>query len=696
MKLFIYHFTTLLSLIYPMTRQDLQSDNYHGIAVKDPYRFLENSDSEETKEWISAQTALTTTYLQSLKERPYIRAKLENIWNFEKVTNFLHQGERYFFFKNDGLQNQSVLYTMSRLSSNPEILLDPNVLSLDGTASVNFSVPSFNGKLLAYGVSQSGSDWVEIKVRDVETKEDLPDTLQWVKFTTVTWLPHNEGFFYCRYAKPKDKAKYQGVNTHHQIYYHKLRTNQEQDLLIYERPDQKDWLFEHCLCSDLRFLIITAYNGHAKNLIFYRDLTKPKNVKELITKADARYTYVGSIEGQFCFLTDRKAPKGKLIAVDRAFPHRDNWRTLVEEQKDTLTNCFMVGKRVLAHYLKDAHSHVLIYNLDGTLEQELQLPSIGTAHGFLGSFNDQETFYSFSSFTVPPTVFHYDFNTKRSTLIHKPLLPASTENYVTEHLFYKSADGTSIPMFLVHKKDLVLNGQNPTYLTGYGGFNISYTPFFSPAVLTWLELGGVFAVANLRGGGEYGEHWHQMGMLERKQNVFDDFIAAAEFLIKEKITSKEKLAIGGGSNGGLLVAACLNQRPELFAAALPAVGVMDMLRFHKFTIGRSWISEYGSSDNPEHFPFLYRYSPIHNIISGTPYPPTLILTADHDDRVVPAHSYKYAAAMQQAQGSEAPILIRIESSAGHGLGKPTSKAIEEVADKWAFLTHHLKMKVPSK
>lgn len=682
------------TFVYPKSRMDSQVDSYHGIEVKDPYRYLEDPDSEETKEWVRAQNLLTFDYLSQIPEREGIRARLESLWNYERYGLIVKKTNRYFFTKNNGLQNQSILYTFAELGENPEVLLDPNLLSLEGTTSLNFYSPSEDGNLLAYGISKAGSDWVEIKVLDVQSKKELKDHLKWVKFSGATWKADGSGFYYARYEKPADENLYEALNYNQKVYFHKVGTYQEEDVLVYERSDHKDWVFQTTISEDEKYIIISAVAGAAaKNGVFYKDLTSKTSFQELFSKFDAQYHYIGNEGSLFWFKTDLRASKGRIIAVDLNQPQEEFWKEVVSESQDTLLDASLVGNRFILSYLKDAHSQIRIFTLDGALEKEVLLPSFGSADGFSGKRKDSETFYAFTSFTDPSTIYRYDFFTGESKAIFQPAFPLSLENFEIKQVFYKSLDGTEVPMFVVSKKELTLDGNNPMILYGYGGFDVSVTPFFSPAVITWLEMGGVFAVANIRGGGEYGEAWHSGGKLENKQNSFNDFIAAAEWLIAEKITSPSKLSISGGSNGGLLVGACITQRPELFGAAVPSVGVLDMLRYHKFTIGWAWIPEYGSSENVDQFSYLYKYSPLHNIYPEKKYPPTLILTADHDDRVVPAHSFKFAATLQESQKIFSPIFIRIETSAGHGAGKPTSKVINETADKFAFLVKQLEMEI---
>ena len=681
---------------YPSARKSDQVDDYHGVKVADPYRWLEDLDSEETRAWVEAENKLTFAYLNDIPQRTMLRERLTKLWNFEKYGVPFKEGDRYFYTRNSGLQNQSVLYTVNALDAQPQMILDPNTLSSDGTVAVSGLQVSPDGKLLAYSLSASGSDWQEWKVRDVATSKDLSDHLKWVKFSGVSWTRDNKGFFYSRYEEPKaDTLK--ATNYFQKVYYHQLGTPQSDDVLIYERPDQKDWLFNGSVTEDGNYLIVTIYQGtDTKNRVYYKDLkAKDAPVVKLLDGFDAAYTFVGNQGPRFWFQTDLDAPRGKLIEINVAEPARAKWKVLVPETKERLQGTSFIDHKFVLNYLKDAYTQVKIHNTAGKFLSAITFPGIGTADGFNGKATDKETFYAFTGFTTPTTIYRYDFTTGKSTVFRQPKVDFNPNDYETKQVFYSSKDGTKVPMFITHKKGLKLDGNNPTYLYGYGGFDISLTPGFSVGNLVWMEMGGVYAQPNLRGGGEYGEDWHQAGMKLKKQNVFDDFIAAAEWLIANKYTSTPKLAIGGGSNGGLLVGAALTQRPDLFGAAIPAVGVMDMLRFQKFTIGWAWVSDYGSSDNADEFKALYAYSPLHNIKPGTSYPPTMVTTADHDDRVWPGHSFKFAAALQAAQAGDAPILIRIETKAGHGAGKPTSKIIEEVADRWAFLIRTLEVKSSS-
>jgi prolyl oligopeptidase len=680
-------------LTYPVTKKGTQTDNYHGTQIADPYRWLEDANSAETKEWVTAQNKVTQAYLGQIPQREAIRQRLTKLWNYERYSVPYKEGGRYFYSRNDGLQNQAVLYTMADLSETPRVLLDPNKLAADGTVALAGTAVSPNGSLLAYGTAASGSDWNEWKVRDIATGRDLADHLRWVKFSETAWTRDGKGFFYSRYDEPKEATKLADVNYFQKLYYHKIGTPQASDTLVYDRPDEKEWGFRAQTTDDGRYLLITATKGTAhKYRVFYKDLTKPDaKVLPLIDNFDAAYEFIDNVGAVFYFNTDRKAPRQRIVAIDTRKPLETNWKVIVPEQAETLVEARMLNGQIVTEYLADARSMVKVVDLTGKPVRDISLPGIGSVSGFSGKRGDTETFYSFTGFTNPTTIYRLDMASGKSDIFRQPKVDFDPAQYETRQQFFTSRDGTKVPMFIVAKKGVKLDGTNPTYLYGYGGFNISMTPAFSPANLAWMEMGGVYASVNLRGGGEYGEAWHMAGTKLQKQNVFDDFIGAAEWLIANKVTSPQKLAIGGGSNGGLLVGAALTQRPELFGAAIPQVGVLDMLRFHKFTIGWAWTSDYGSSENPDEFKALVKYSPLHNLKPGTCYPATMITTADHDDRVVPAHSFKFAAAEQAAQGGSAPVIIRIDTKAGHGAGKPTTKQIEEVADRWGFLVKALKM-----
>ncbi|MEZ5306570.1 MAG: prolyl oligopeptidase family serine peptidase [Pyrinomonadaceae bacterium] len=680
------------SFDYPKARQSDQKDDFFGTTVADPYRWMEDPDSAETQAWVRAQNKLTGDYLNTLPSRTRIKERLTKLWNYEKYSTPFREGEKYFYFKNDGLQNQSVLYVANGLSDAGKILLDPNGLSDDGTVALAGIAVSPNGKTLAYGLARSGSDWREYRFRDIETGKDLKDVLIDIKFSGVSWTKDGKGVFYSRYPKPNDETKLEDANLNRKLYFHKLGTKQATDPLIYERPDDPKMGVNGFVTEDGAWLLIYLSKGTSNmDQIYYKNLwDQDSEIKPLIDRFENDYSFIGNIGGNFYFSTDKDATRGRVVSVNMFDPDR-KWRQIIPEGKETIEGVSLINNQFVVNYLKDAYSKVRIFDLWGNAVRDVELPGIGTASGFGGRRSDRETFFTYSSYNVPPTTYRYDMATGESSIYRKADVDFNPNDYEVNQVFYTSKDGTRVPMFIVSKKGIKLDGSNPTILYGYGGFNISMTPGFSVSRLMWLEMGGVYAVANLRGGGEYGEEWHEAGTKLKKQNVFDDFISAAEYLIAEGYTSSPKIAIQGGSNGGLLVGATLNQRPDLFGAALPAVGVMDMLRFHRFTIGFAWTSDYGSSENPDEFRALYAYSPIHNIKKGTKYPAVLITTADHDDRVVPAHSFKYAATMQAAQGGDAPVLIRIETKAGHGAGKPTSKQIEEIADIYGFLVKNLGM-----
>ena len=680
-----------VGLAYPSSPKGDVVDDYHGTKVADPYRWLENPDAPESRAWIEAQNQLTSGYLEKLPSREPLKRRLTELWNFERYGVPSREGKRYVYSRNDGLQSQSVLYVADSLEAPPRVLIDPNALSTDGTVALSGTVFSEDGNLMAYGLASAGSDWTEWRVRDVRTGKDLPDHIRWVKFNVPAWTKDGKGFFYGRYAEPQPGAALTGANYFPKVYFHTLGTPQSEDTLVYERPDQKEWGFSSSVTEDGRYLLLRVGRGtERKNGIFYKDLKDPKGkVVELLRDFDATYAFIGNEGSRFFFRTDLESPLGRVVAIDVRKPERGQWKELIPQAPETLVSASLVGDRFFLVRMKDAASQVRVHALDGKPLGEVALPGLGSVHGFSGLRTDTETFYAFTSFTTPSTIFRYDVKTGQSAVFREPKVKFDPAWYETKQVFYTSKDGTRVPLFLSYKKGLKLDGTNPTYLYGYGGFNAAMSPTFSVANLVWMEQGGVYAQASLRGGGEYGREWHLAGTKLRKQNVFDDFIAAAEWLVANRYTSPAKLAIGGRSNGGLLVGAAVTQRPDLFGVALPGVGVMDMLRFHKFTIGWAWKSDYGSSEDAEEFKALHAYSPLHNLRPGTRYPAMLVTTADHDDRVVPAHSFKFAATAQAAQAGEAPVLIRIDTRAGHGAGKPTGKVIEEVADMWAFTLHQL-------
>lgn len=684
----------------PVARTGDQADRYHGTEVRDPYRWLESTDAPETHAWIAAENCVTFNYLAAIPERDEIRQRLTRLWNYERYGVPSKQGGRYLWSKNDGLQNQSVLYWQASLSAEPRVMIDPNSLSTDGTVALTGWDVSDDGRYFAYGTAAAGSDWNEFHVRTIATGRDMADTLRWVKFSGLSWTHDNAGIFYSRYPRPEGNVL-TGVVRNQKLYYHRLGTAQEADALVYERPDHPDWGLGGGVTDDGRYLIINVSLGtDVRNRLYYLDLRNARRpvvtgeVIPLLDDFDASYGFVGNAGPVFYFVTNLDAPRYRLIAIDTRSPARANWREVIPQSEAVLQNVAHIGGRFVANYLEDAHSRVTTFTMDGRRIADVPLPTIGTVGGLSGRPESPEMFYSFTSYLYPTTIFRYDISTGENAVLRQPRLDFDPARYETQQVFYPGKDGTRIPMFLTYRRGLQRDGNNPTYLSAYGGFNISTLPGFSVSNLPWLEMGGIVASANLRGGGEYGEEWHRAGMLQNKQTVFDDFIAAAEYLIRERYTRSERLAIAGGSNGGLLVGAVLNQRPELFGAALPAVGVMDMLRFHKFTIGWAWVTEYGSADSVSQFPWLLRYSPLHNIRAGVRYPATLVTTADHDDRVVPGHSFKYAAALQAAQGGTAPILIRVETRGGHGAGLPISKQIELQADRWAFVVRALGMSRP--
>ena len=675
--------------VYPSSPKGNQTDIYGNRPVADPYRWLEDENSDSTKKWVDAQNAVTFNYLGQIPYRDKIRERLTQLWNYPKFGAPFRSGNKYFMFKNNGLQNQSVLYIMDSPESEGKILIDPNKLSNDGTVSLTTFVPDNKGKFAAYGTSSGGSDWNEFFVINLETGEKTSDHLKWIKFSGIAW--QGDGFYYCRYDVPVDGKELSAMNEYHKVYYHKLGEDQSSDQLIFHDATKPLRYYDIGVTEDEHYLLMHISEGAAsKNAVWVKDLTK-KDSKfiQFINDFESENVVIDNIGDKLLMMTNRSAPNKRLVLVDLKQPWEDAWKNILPAGNDVLESASYTGGKILAVYMKDVANRACVYDTTGKLIHEVKLPTLGTIGGFGGKHGDKEIFYSFTSFTYPSYIYRYTIDKNISKLYKKPEIQFNLDEYQTKQVFYTSKDGTKIPMFIVHKKGLVLNGANPTLLYAYGGFNISLTPSFSISNLVFLENGGVYALANLRGGGEYGENWHEAGMLLKKQNVFNDFIAAAEYLIQQKYTSAEKLAIKGGSNGGLLVGAVMCQRPELFKVALPAVGVMDMLRYHKFTIGWGWIGEYGCSDSAVNFKCLYRYSPLHNLKDGVKYPATLITTADHDDRVVPAHSYKFAATLQEKQAGDNPVLIRIDKKAGHGAGKPTSKLIEEAADQWAFTFYNL-------
>jgi prolyl oligopeptidase len=673
-------------LMYPATRKSDHIDEYHGTKVPDPYRWLEDPDSDETKVWVQAQNKVTFGYLEQIPAREKFRERLTKLWNYERIGTPIKRKGRYFYSRNSGLENQNAVYVMEGLSGQPRLLLDPNTLSKDGTIALANWVASDDGKLFAYALAHAGSDWNEWKILDVDTGRELPDHLQWVKFSGISWTPDGKGFFYSRYDEPKAGETFTGQNYYQKLFFHKLGDEQAKDTLIYERKDEKEWGFGGEVTEDGRYLVITVWRGtERKNQVFYKEMDRPNaQVVELLAGFDAEYNFIGSQGSDFYLVTDKDAPLRRLIRLDVSSEKPES-KEVIPEAKHVLQSISLIGGHFIAHYLQDACSAVKVHDLDGKHVRDVDFPALGSASGFGGRHDDTETFYSFTNYTTPGSIYRYDVATGKSTLFREPKVDFDPAQFEAKQVFYTSRDGTKVPLMIVAKKGIKLDGTNPTILYGYGGFDIAQRPGFSVSTVAWVESGGIYAVANLRGGGEYGRTWHEAGMLKNKQNVFDDFLAAAQWLIDNKYTTPQRLAIRGGSNGGLLVGAAMTQRPDLFGAVVPAVGVMDMLRFHKFTIGWAWVNEYGSADSAEQFPTLLAYSPLHNLKPGVKYPPTLITTGDHDDRVVPAHSFKFAATLQAAHAGDAPVLIRIETRAGHGAGKPTTKLIEEAADVLAFL-----------
>jgi prolyl oligopeptidase len=687
-------------LNYPKTKRIDHTDEYHGTTVADPYRWLETDvrENKEVADWAKEQNQVTNAYLKTIPEREAIKKRLTDLWNYERFSVPFKKAGHYFYTRNDGLQNQSVLFVQETLKDKPRELIDPNKWSADGTVSLSHLSVSPDARHLVYGKSDAGSDWGTWYVMDITNGQTLTDELKWIKFSGSSWMKDGTGFFYSRYPQPKEGEKFQGLVYDAKIYYHKIGTPQVEDKLIYERPDHKEWGFMTSVSDDDRYLVITTWQGtDDRYRVTYLDLQdlKAKPV-DLIDNFEQKYDFAGNDGPVFYFTTDHKAPRGRVIAIDIGKPRPENWKEIIPENKNALQGVSLFGNQVIAEYLKDAQSQVVVHGLDGKLIRTVDLPGIGSAGGFNGDRKDTETFYSFSSFAVPSRIYRYDIASGKSELYKEPKVLFDPDHYVTKQVFYTSKDGTKVPMFISHKKGLKLDGNTPTLLYAYGGFNISITPTFSISKLSWMELGGVYAVANIRGGGEYGKDWHQAAIKLNRPKAYEDFIAAAEWLIDNKITCTEKLAIMGGSNGGLLVGAVMCKRPDLFGAALPHVGVMDMLRFHKFTAGRYWVDDYGSADNPDEFKVLYSYSPYHNLKQGVKYPPTLVITADTDDRVVPSHSFKFISQLQHCQGGTSPVLARIETRAGHGAGRPTSQIIEEVADEWGFLVKNLGMKVDLK
>ncbi|MBT8069768.1 MAG: prolyl oligopeptidase family serine peptidase [Gammaproteobacteria bacterium] len=682
---------------YPETAKIDQSDDYHGTTVEDPYRWLEDDvrESSEVADWVAAQNEVTFAYLETIPEREKIKERLTSLWDYEKFGVPFREGGKIFYFRNDGLQNQSVLYSQDSFDAEPGLVSDPNTFSEDGTVALADVEISPDGRYAAMAIQDGGSDWRTVRILDIKTLEELDDKLKWVKFSSLAWAADSSGFYYSRFPATEEGEEFQSLNKNQKIYFHATGTAQGADKLVYERPDHPDWLLIPQISDDGRFLVIYSQTGSGGNQMAFLDLTLKDAEAIFVTENfENEFGFVGNVGDKLIFRTNLDAPRGRLVAVDSNNPARDNWQELVPETEAVLRGASMVGNSLIAVYLKDAYSQVQQFALDGTAIRKVELPGIGSVSGFGGKADANESFYSYSSFNSPPTIYRFATDSGESTVFKTVNVDFDPADYVVKQVFYNSKDGTRVPMFIAHRTGLQLNGDTPTLLYGYGGFNVAVTPRFSISRLAWMEMGGIFALANIRGGGEYGDDWHKAGTKLQKQNVFDDFIAAGEYLVAERYTRPEKLAVMGGSNGGLLVGAVVNQRPDLFAAGLPSVGVMDMLRFHQFTAGRFWTDDYGSANNPEEFKALLAYSPYHNLKDGTEYPAIMVTTADTDDRVVPGHSFKYAARLQEAQAGKAPVMIRIETRAGHGSGKPTDLIIGEVADEWAFLADNLELELP--
>lgn len=673
----------MVQLTYPETRKDQVVDDYFGTPVDDPYRWLEDDMSEETANWVEAQNKVTRSFIDQIPYREDLRKRLEELWNYEKVGAPFVEGEYTYFYKNDGLQNQYVIYRFKGDEA-PELFLDPNTFSSDGTTSLGSINFTDDGSLLAYQISEGGSDWRKIIIMRAQDREILEDTLMDVKFSGLSWKG-NDGFYYSSYDKPEEGSALSGMTQYHKLYYHKLGTPQSADVLVFGGEATPRRYVQGYVTEDGRYLVISAANSTTGNELYIQDLQDPASIiQPIVLDFENEYGVIHSDGDKLLILTNYQAPNNRIMVMDIQQPDRQNWTELIAENAMPLSASTGCGK-LFCSYLKDATSQVMQYNLSGELEREIELPGVGSASGFGARWDDEELYYSFTNYIEPGAIYKYEPSTGTSALYRRPDIKFDPSLYESKQVFYTSKDGTKVPMIISYKKGLALDGENPTMLYGYGGFNISLTPRFSISNVVWMENGGVYAVANLRGGGEYGEKWHVAGTQMQKQNVFDDFIAAAEYLIDEGYTNSEKLAIHGGSNGGLLVGACMTQRPDLFQVALPAVGVLDMLRYHKFTAGAGWAYDYGTAeDSQEMFEYLLGYSPYHNLKEGTAYPATMVTTADHDDRVVPAHSFKFAARLQETHSGSAPVLISIETKAGHGAGKPTSMVIEEQADKWAF------------
>ena len=665
------------------TRKDNIVENFHGTMVADPYRWLENSDAE-VEAWVAKQHELTETFFDPIDPRPDLKKRLTELWDYPRAFIPSKVGSWYFYQKNNGLQNQPVLYRQQGLDGEPEVVLDPNLWSSDGTVAISNYTLDDGARYLAYTISASGSDRQEIHIRDLEKKENLEEIIQWCRFTNMAWVG-DKGFYYSRYPEPGTVAPEDVVNFN-QVYWHTLGTTQDEDRLVFERPDFKELGFSPFLSSDQQYLLLQVHHGtEPRNGLYYQKLAQGDTFVRLLEPGEARYQFLGNEGSTFFFFTDLNASRGRVIAIDTANPEREHWVEVIPEQDDVISQGRYIDGKFVLSFMHKAHSRLRVFDSSGEFKEEIALPAMGFIDALSGKQNHTELFISFSSFLYPSVNWHYDLRTRTLSTFGQQELKFDPEKYETSQVFYPSKDGTEVSMYLVHRKDLKLDGNNPCLLYGYGGFNIAVTPSFSASRILWLELGGVYAVANLRGGSEYGDKWHRDGMLEKKQNVFDDFISAAEWLIANKYTRRERLAIEGRSNGGLLVSACMTQRPDLYGAVLCIVPVTDMLRFHKFTVGRYWIPEYGDPENADHFEFMYRYSPLHNV-KPAHYPATMVVTAHGDDRVVPGHAFKFTATLQEAQEGSAPILLRVDTKSGHGHGKPIAKIIDEHTDIYGFLT----------
>lgn len=680
---------TNAQMVYPDSKTVKQVDTYHGIKIEDPYRWLEDDNSSETKLWVESQNKVTNQYLAQISYKEKVKQRLTTLWNFDKMSTPFKKGKLFFSFRNNGLQNQSVFYSQASLLDNPVVVLDPNTLSTDGTTSLNGIDISKDGKFLAYGISKSGSDWVEIHVKNIETKEDLKDVVKWVKFSGIAWK--GNGFYYSRYDAPSDEKAFTQKNEFHKVYYHTLGTEQNHDVLVYEDKEHPERNFSAQVTHDENYLIIYGSESTSGQSMMIKDLSQTQNkFIPIVSNFDNEYGVMENIGNQFYVYTNYKAPRYKLVRISLNSPSQDSWEDVLPQKEDLLEGVSFCGSKIISNYLKNVSSKLYLHNMTGKIEKEISLPGICKVNSVNSSREEENAMYSVVSFTSPEEVYFYDMRAGVSRRIFKPNCSFQSNQYETKQVFYNSKDGTKVSMFITHKKGIELNGNNPCFVFGYGGFNISYTPEFRIDRAVFLEAGGIYCVPNLRGGGEYGEEWHMNGTKCKKQNVFDDFISACDYLVQNKYTSHDKLAIHGRSNGGLLIGAVMTQRPDIAKVAIPTVGVLDMLRFHLFTIGRAWTVDYGCSENKDEFECLFKYSPLHNL-KKTNYPATLVLTGDHDDRVVPAHSFKFAATLQKNNIGKNPTLIRVDVNAGHGAGKPTDKQIAEFADMWSYVFFNLGM-----